>query len=365
MSLNRLYSMFGPKRKLGRDDIEKYGRTRNQRLKNEIEQHSVSSSFEQDALEGWGDLAYDTSVMTKLDQKFNAPKNLTWIWVMGTAVVCSITFILINTLFTPNTLYSPVINNGAKKYVTVQQIILEKSDLLISSEIEKMTVRPNQEQIQPLEIKNDYAYRNPELQNEIDLSIQPLVVLPIADKHTSHTLIVPHKHAKEIYLNDFKIVDYRLYRSKPTVKTKQLILTGTPASNEDKTMSNEEYIWKDVDAPYIDYINKSVRVFGKGNYKKALMRFETIIKTYPHDVNANFYGGLCLYNLGAFQQSITLFNQCLDGSYSNFDEEALWMKAMSLIDSGQEKKAKPIFKQIEHAEGFYSDQARTELLNLH
>lgn len=359
MSSNRLHSMFGSKRKLSRSDIEKYGKTSDQGLKNDIEQNSMSGSFEQDALEGWGDLSYDTSVMQRLDRKFILPKNYTWLWVAGTAITCFTVFILFNSLFTSKKIDTPITaNQTSNTIVESQQIIVEESDIIIPEQIEEMIVRPSQEQIKPAEIKSDYADRNPELQNETDLDIQPLPILPIEENSATPNLIVSHKNAKEIYLNDFKLVDYRVYRSKPAIKTKQMVLSGTPASQEDKTIEEDEFIWKDVDVPYIDYIDKSIRIFGRRNYKKALSRFETIIKTYPNDINANFYGGLCLYNFGEYDQAILLFNQCLDGPYSNFDEEALWMKAMSLKDSGQIVKAKVIFTKIEQGGGFYSNQAK-------
>ena len=363
MSSNRLHSMFGSKRKLSRNDIEKYGKTSDQGLKNDIEQNSMSDSFEQDALEGWGDLSYDTSAMQQLDRKFILPKNHTWIWVAVTAITCFTVFILINSLITSERIDSPVIANEiTNTIIEPQQIVVEESDIIIPEQIEEMIARPSKDQIKPAEIKSDYADRNPELQNETDLDIQPLPTLPIEENNAVPSIILSHKNAKEIYLNDFKLVDYRVYRTKPAIKTKQLVLTGTPANQEVKSSNDDEYIWKDVDVPYIDYINKSIRIFGQGNYKKALSRFETILKTYPNDINANFYGGLCLYNFGEYDQAILLFNQCLDGPYSNFDEEALWMKAMSLKDSGQKTKAKTIFQKIEQGGGFYSNQAQKELI---
>ena len=362
MSSNRLYNMFGAKKSLSRDTIEKYGRTDNQRLKNEIEQDSTSDAFEQDALEGWGNLSYDTSVMNRLDSKFNGSTSRTWTWVLGTVVTCLFTFILINSVFTSKTLDHTGFTPELNKTTPVSQIIIEKSDLIVSTEIEKLIARPDQEQIQPEKIKRDNINRYPNLQNELNLEVQPLTGVDIKGQETPPSLILTHQKAKEIYLNDLKIIDYRAYRSKPSIKAKQIILTGTPANNEDKTSNDASYTWKNVDIPYIDYINKSVRIFGKGNYKKALMRFETILKTYPNDVNANFYGGLCLYNLGALQQSVSCFNQCLNGSYSNFDEEALWMKAVSLKATGQKREAEAIFSQIEQSNGFYANQARDERL---
>ena len=361
MSSNRLHSIFGKNRKLSRDDIREYGQTQNDSLKNDIEQTAMSDDFDREAMEGWESLSYDTSALSRLDQRFIQPRNYTWVWVAGTALTSILIFLLINAINNNTEEPSILADNNIKAQIIPNEIIVEESDLIIPLLIEEMVARPAQEQIKPEEIKEDFATRDPEHANFTEIEIEALPINPIEETNTQATLIVSHKSAKEIYLHDFKLVDYRAYRAKPAIKTKQLDLSGTPASQEGKGSGDEDYTWKNVDVPYIDYIDKTIRVFGRGNYKKALSRFETILKTYGNDVNANFYGGLCYYNFGEYEKAIELFDQCIDGPYSNFDEEAMWMKAMSTKDSGKTSAAKALFEKIYREDGFYAGQAKYEL----
>lgn len=361
MSSNRLHSIFGKNRKLSRDDIREYGQTQNDSLKNEIEQKAMSDDFDREAMEGWEDLSYDTSVLNRLDRQFIQPKNHTWIWVAGTALTSIFIFFLIN-IFNKNTEEPSIVaDNTIIEQNIANEIIVEESDLIIPKIIEEMVVLPAQAQVKPEEIKEDFANRDPEHENITPIEIESLPINPIEESIPEATIIVSHKIAKEIYLHDFKLVDYRAYRAKPAIKTKQLDLSGTPASQEEKGSGDEDYTWKNVDVPYIDYIDKTIRIFSRANYKKALSRFETILKTYDNDVNANFYGGLCYYNFGEFDKAIALFDKCIDGPYSNFDEEAMWMKAISARDSGKASAAQALFQKIYREDGFYAGQAKFEL----
>jgi tetratricopeptide (TPR) repeat protein len=135
-------------------------------------------------------------------------------------------------------------------------------------------------------------------------------------------------------------------------------LNNTPASQEDQYSKEEDVSnWKVTEIPYIEYIEKTMSLFSKGNYKKALSRYELILDSYPTDINANFYGGLSYFNLGEFEKSIQTFERCLNSEFNNFNEEAEWYLAKSYSANGQNEKASQLFKQISENGGYYSKQA--------
>jgi tetratricopeptide (TPR) repeat protein len=100
-----------------------------------------------------------------------------------------------------------------------------------------------------------------------------------------------------------------------------------------------------------------MELFSKGQNKKALARFEVILDTYPDDLNANFYSGLCYYNLNEFSKAINVFAKCQDSNYSNFNEEAQWYLAKSHQAAGNDSQARELFKKIVNEGGYYSAQA--------
>jgi tetratricopeptide (TPR) repeat protein len=130
---------------------------------------------------------------------------------------------------------------------------------------------------------------------------------------------------------------------------------------ENKNSDDVLATWEIIDIPYIDYIKKSVRIFSRENFKKALSRFEIIFDSYPNDVNANFYSGLCLFNFGEYKNAIESFSKCIDSPFTNFDEESRWMIAMCHENDGNHTVSKKLFKQITDAKGYYASQARDKL----
>ena len=363
MNLNRLYTIFRSHR-LEREDIKTYGSTNDPQVKNAIEQKLESDPFQSDALEGWEQLSYNTEQLSRLDKKFGHSSNTGW-YIFSAAVVAvmiPIVFFLVKpsekvattTPLIPETIVTTLSED--------QQITLDESDLIISEAIQKMELAPSKSQVKPTLIQKDFKEMSETRENEVPIQIDRLPIHEL-DPTIAPTPEITKKHelAKEIYLRDLKLVDYRKYREKPQIKTKQMVLTGTPAYKEDKTSNELETDWKDVDVPYIEFIDKSMRIFNDGNYKKALSRYETILATYSEDVNAHFYAGVCLYNMGEYSSAIDHFNQCIQGSYSNFDEEAQWMTALSYEKTGNKTVARKIFTSISTTNGFYAQQAKDKL----
>jgi TolA-binding protein len=372
MSLNRLYNIFKSDR-LERADVEAYGRSTDSSAKNAIEQKAMNDSFDNDAMEGWEELSYDPSVMANLDKKFAPAKGVSLIKLVGgTAIVgAAVVSVLYFTVFRENS-NSVVASNDLEQVenredqstpTKMQVIILDETDVSLPEPIEQMVQAPKAEQVPAKQISKEFqeiiSFRT-ETTAEL-----PVETLPVADPIPTPTPEIARDHtsAKEIYRHSMKLVDYRKYREKPQIKTKQLMLTGTPANREDQYSEDEDPVWRDVDVPYMDYLDKTVKTFERGNYKKALSRFETILKTYSDDVNANFYAGICLFNLKEYKTAIEHFSNCVNGKFSNFDEEASWMLAECYDKMGSEgrSKARRIYQTIADGNGFYAKQAEEKL----
>ncbi|MDG1331161.1 MAG: tetratricopeptide repeat protein [Crocinitomicaceae bacterium] len=332
----------------------------------------MNDSFDNDAMEGWEDLSYDPSVMANLDKKFAPTNGISFLKIAGgTAIVgAAVVSVLYFTVFKKDT--TPVIADSDMEQVEglndpsaptkMQVIVLDETDVSLPEPIEQMVQAPKAEQIEPKQISQEFQDIVTFHTETTELPVQELPTIdPIPDPKPE--IAKDHKLAQEIYRHSMKLVDYRKYREKPQVKTKQLMLTGTPANQEDQYSEDEDPVWRDVDVPYIDYLDKTVKVFERGNYKKALSRFETILKTYPDDVNANFYAGICLFNLKEYKQAIQHFDNCVNGKFSNFDEEATWMLAECYSKMGSEgkTKAKQIYQTIADGNGFYAKQAKGKL----
>ncbi len=343
---------------LSREQIHLYSSTSDEQVKHEIEKQALENDFDSDALEGWTELSAAGYSMKKLDTKFS--KNYsTLIWSIALVVP-----VIIIGIFLTNQASEKPLQSKIEKEQVNSSIKVEETDLIIPTEIEAFVELPKKEQIAIKTIikdfneqKNESNETNSQSNNQVDVDRLPISQIDPSDNKTA---IIAKETAfgKEIYLHDMKLLDYRAYRSKPAIETKQMILTGTPANIGETTTIEETTEWKNVDIPYIEYIDKTMEIFSKGNNKKALARFQIILDTYPDDVNANFYAGLCYYNLKEFSSAISSFAKCNDTKFTNFNEEAEWYTAKSYLANGQKAEAKALFTQIANSNGYYTAQAK-------
>lgn len=357
-------NVFRRNDRLSRDDIREYGRTSDQAKRNLIEQRSMNSEFDRDALEGWESLNYDMRVMRGLDKKFIGNSfNIYLFSLIGIAGVTIGLLYFFNWTDTnpPDSSQDSLIKTSVLH--ENQEIRIDESDISLPQEIESMSEAPHKDQIKVAAIKDDFKEIKSNSEEGHQVILQPLPINDLTEPVKEEKKSIERKHflAKEVYLSDLKLVDYREYRSKPVIVTKQMILTGLPANKEDEFSEDPEPEWRDLEIAYMDFINKTMRIFNKGDYKKALARFETILSTYKDDVNAHFYGGLCLYNLKEYNKALSFFESCMNSTYSNFDEEAQWMIALCTEKTGNLELAKEYFEIISKQKGFYAGQANEKL----
>lgn len=350
MNLNK---QINPKSSgLSREDIATYHSTGDEQVKHAIEKEVLENDFESDALEGWTESSLNSASMKRLDKHFHKSSN--WIyWITGVLSVILIAWLFLFSNMNENKL--KLISKNDLRSVTV-----EKSDIVLPEAIEAMEELPSKEQITVKTIVNDFSEQLKETKTDRiqEQEVEKLEFKKIEETKISATIINDAFVGKEIYFSDLKLLDYRVYRSKPKIVTKQMILTGTPANIGDEASSEEETLWKDVEIPYIDYLEKTMEFFSKGQNKKALTRFTIILESYPDDLNANFYAGLCYYNLKDFSSSINSFKNCQNSKYSNFSEEAEWYLAKSLLANGEKHEAKKLFEIISNSKSYYSSQAK-------
>jgi len=359
---NKTQNSFHQDKNLSREEIAHYLSTNNKKEKNAIEQKSLESNFDSDALEGWSESGTSISELDSIDSKFALRKNFKISSIVAVSLItCAIVFAII--LITNQ---KPEIDKNAPNSKN-SKITLEKTDVVIPEKIASMVKLPSSKAIKPKMIQNTFETKvstpeniqNTQNHNESNLQVSDLPLLKL--ETPKETVLKTSFSAKEIYLFELKLVDYRAYRSKPQIKSKAMDLDGTPASRENRNSANEEDLWRDVDVPYIEYLRKTQQIFSKENYKKALTRYLTILETYPDDVNALFYSALCYYNLQQYQSAIDQFHACLGSKYDNFNEESEWFLAKSYASAGEREKSKVIYQLIIEKNGFYASLAKNAL----
>ncbi|MBK7130735.1 MAG: CDC27 family protein [Crocinitomicaceae bacterium] len=161
------------------------------------------------------------------------------------------------------------------------------------------------------------------------------------------------------YLYDMVVVDYRrIEREKTEIIYTKYEFSGTSAEfeSEEKEKSTE-LLEKEVSVSYWEYLSKAMEFFSRGDFKRALSRYEIILSQFETDANGLFYGGLCYFNLSEYDKALQFFENLLKNPVHIFDEDAQWYKGKSLLKLKRIEEAKTVLDLIISMDGFYAEQA--------
>jgi TolA-binding protein len=338
---------------LSREEIQAYLSSNDEKVKHAIEKKSLTNHFDEEALNGWSENASDLTGLQQLDKKFK-PSSLNYYWIGSSIVAASL---IIGTVFF---MFSP--KNESTQLATITQV--EKTDYILPDSVQKMVESPQKERIsiQKMMIKKQVSALEKSKESkefeEKETTVkeaESINILPVHKPEVkSERQILKKIAAKEIYLNELKLVDYRAYRSKPFISVESLQLSGVPADKESKEEQLKEAEKSMVEIAYFDYIKKTTKLLNEGDFKQTLARCNIILSYYPDDINALFYSGVCYYNLSDYTNAIEAFKHCLESKFDNFDEEAEWLLAKSYDAKGDKEKSKAMFQLIKERGGYYS-----------
>jgi len=334
---------------LSRKDIEEYVRTKDSTVRNAIEQKAIDDPFDNEALEGWSASSVPFVSMNSIDRKRFKGMRYKFAFTSILFIAISVGFVFF--VKTRN-------NQSVAKKMT--EIKNPESNPIYKDTFTKINLVVEKEQIKPTTIKRNFQLKKENNASVLttlsqpDLSTQPL---PIKKANSIPASIKRRVNlAKETYLQDFKVVDYRYYRSRPTSNPNKEVLTGTPANSEISTNASEESDNK-VEIAYVNYLDKSLRFFSQNKFKEALTRFDVILETYSDDINALFYSALCLYNLNQFNLCEKRLIELKNAKFTNFDEEQEWYLLLTYYSLRKDQQFLELKTQIINSGGFYSKKA--------
>ena len=375
--LNLLNRIFGPRKPLSRQEIEDYKTGAGDM--HEIESKAASSDFNDQALEGW-----ENSSTSVNDGMLSTDKKINQFIKKGNAGDSStkgmtLSFILFTLTMLTLIIFTYQGNNAVEKKPQIKEAI--KVENSRSKEIDFYTAISTEKQITSNELiknqetkkeeKEDAVFSEPKIEKvkiesqntdikeeDIQLPIQSSGKLPNSSKSS-----LVYKNAREVYLSGLKNIDYRAHRKSP-FKIKNSLDVGIPASQSSKEDKQEFPSLQTKEINYMEYLATSSSYFNKDQFKIALKHYLIILDTYPDDVNANFYGGLCYFNLGQFDKTTELLKKSYTFRFGNFREEARWFSARANLEQNYLVKGKYLLNEIIEEGGFYSKKAKVVLGNL-
>lgn len=193
-----------------------------------------------------------------------------------------------------------------------------------------------------------------------NISIEPLEKIKVEPSNAQPIDAGPIKKSQDLkiyHIRDYKVADYRGLRFDITEAISPAL--GTPAN--EGLQADENSLTKENKIPYVDFLEKAMIEFAKDDYRKAFQKFKKILETYPDDVNAQFYGGICSYESGLFSIAENLLLNAETNLIGTFHDEATYYRAVCLLKMGQREKAQAILSQIAESKSFYAKKASEHL----
>ena len=301
--------------------------------------------FELDAREGWGELEIED--LNRLDLRFKANRSR---FKLSFTVLFFSTFIISILLYEAHKRENSP-KEVSKKYQSHTNTINEAHNP-IKLPNKKLELIAQHKQIIPQKIQSDLKQqRILEVENLITQSDDRRRTIDIEAKPVSDiSTVALNNNAKEVYLQDLLVVDYRFYRKKdPIVLSPQL--TGTPANESSK--NEEQLSTQELEVSYMNYLSKTLKLFNNKRFQDAIFNFEIILSKYPDDVNALFYEAIALYNLGLNKDAIRRLNQLQLAPFSNFHEDQKWYLLLCYKAERNQDKFNSLRSQIIGGKGYY------------
>jgi len=353
----------------------------NKQQQQEVEMKLQSSSFAEEAVEGFSEnpeaMANITRLKTKVNLRTERLNYNKWNfkYTLAAASVVAITMLFLGKYFIFDnqeiTSSKPLVAENLPKEneekstapIKIQEEIRAIEDAEILPEIDQITSE-NVADNTPitLHLEESETAQAEEIEHELKQSLQMS-----SKKAEAVRMAVPEEDAivksnmPTLYINGLLVIDYSNEYTQPTSASE---LSGTRAKYksladtiQDKTTTSETEQQFD----YMDYLTLSLNKYKQDNYKAALKNFLLILNQYPEDLNAKFYGGLCYYNINNPTKAMEFFDYILAHDYNTFYQEAQFYKALCLNRMGEYGKANLLLQKIVAQNGFFAAQAKALL----
>lgn len=261
-------------------------------------------------------------------------------------------------------------------FIISEPIVITKE---IERELEEANELPTEQQItaefielhQPLTIETDGILNDDRTDSLVESIIELEPLTPIISGQTKEIRAekIVRSNIKVAYLHHFLVVDYSdLYTAGIVNEVIQHdVNSGTPVwlehKNDEVNAVNQDPIVQTVKVPYLEFLKDAQLKYKKNQYKTSLKDYHRILKQYPQDVNALFYGGLCYYNLNKPNRAIQYFDNVINNSVNTFQQEGEFYKALSLLALNKFGQGNGLLQQIIEKGGYYTEQAKEQLNN--
>jgi hypothetical protein len=311
---------------------------------------SEENHFEMEALQGWVSNDLEPSVMknvrSKLFRKISALKIIASLGLIS-SVILILNHNTNQTEIKKDKEQAPINKSESKNEVSPYVATISSDPI-----IRPKTLQSDFKKIALIKVQQETNSSNELPEKEYPEQLMPLKATKINVVEKERINI-----GWETYLLNYKVLDYRKYRSKPKLEN-EFQLSGTPADQEKKQVIGKEND-KIVQVNYFNSLNNALVYFEKENYGMAAQQFDLILTSYPDDINALFYGALSHYNVKEYSICETKLQLLKLNHFTNFSEEQEWYLCLTYKALKKISQYEALRKEIINKNGFYTFKAVT------
>ncbi|MGE0079209.1 MAG: tol-pal system YbgF family protein [Bacteroidales bacterium] len=110
--------------------------------------------------------------------------------------------------------------------------------------------------------------------------------------------------------------------------------------------------------------NEAIVNYRQGNYQKAAVAFDLILKSDTFNIAPHFFSGLSLIELGDYSKAIYHLNKVVQND-ADFSIEAQWYLGLTYLKVGDKENATIYLKNLSDTPGYYQGKATKLLEEIH
>ena len=190
------------------------------------------------------------------------------------------------------------------------------------------------------------------------------VSLPVAEDKEEDIVFAFTPNAPVIFISNLKVTNYRMYYFRQSEAINLSINTGVAAQYGSKAEierpvmnSSNTYLAHKV-------ISQAMRLFNSKSIVSCIEELTILYNYNKDDANAQFYLGMCYYQLNKCAVAKIYFQKNLDNVNNIFHQESEFYQALCLLNLKQTDEAIRQLQNIANSKGFYSDRAKETINKL-
>lgn len=168
-------------------------------------------------------------------------------------------------------------------------------------------------------------------------------------------------NAPVVFIHNLKVTNYRMYYFKNSYAIDLNASTGVPAQYGSKADIETAYLHKSNSYLAHKIIKQAMRFFSSKNITNCIEELTMLYDFNHDDANAQFYLGMCYYQLGKYAVAKNFFQKNLDNINNIFHQESEFYQALCLLNLKQTDEANKQLQYIVNNKGFYSFRAKEVL----